>query len=245
MKESKIFISLVVQQLLFFSFCCVLLIGCKQKKIKDDFQDIAEFQEDQESTEDYLNKDIGVLLKTYEDPTRGLWQNPDLVVEKLGELDGKVVADIGVGTGYFTFKVANSAEKVIAIDVESKFLEYIEERKFELSGSSIVRKIETRLCQEDDPLLEPEEADVALIVDTYHFITNNRVAYMKNVYKGLNKNGVVLLVDYKVGQMPVGPPETMKVQLNTAVQELRNAGFTIQEIDTASLQFQYILKAIK
>jgi predicted RNA methylase len=204
-----------------------------------------ENKEESETTEDYLNKDIGILLKTYEDPSRELWQNPDLVVEKLGNLNGKIIADIGVGTGYFTFKMANSAEKVIAIDVENKFLEYIEERKFELRGAPTVRKIETRLCEPDDPLLKPEEADIALIVDTYHFIEKKRVEYMTIVHRGLKEKGVVMLVDYKGGEMPVGPPEQIKVDLDIVLKELKEAGFIVQEIDTTSLQFQYIIKAVK
>lgn len=237
-------ISILLNRFLLLLIATTLLIGCRQKRIKDQVQNSFENKEESETKEDYLNKDIGLLLKTYEDPTRELWQNPDLVVEKLGNLNGRVVADIGVGTGYFTFKMANSAEKVIAIDVENKFLEYIEERKFELRGAPTVRKIETRLCEPNDPLLHPEEADLALIVDTYHFL-ENRVDYMKIVHRGLKEHGFVMLVDYKGGQMPVGPPEQIKVNLETVLKELKDAGFSVQEVDTTSLQFQYIIKAIK
>lgn len=237
-------ISICFNRLFIILLTATLLVGCRQKRVKDQVQNSFENREESETTEDYLNKDIGILLKTYEDPTRELWQNPDLVVEKLGNLNGKIVADIGVGTGYFTFKMANSAEKVIAIDVENKFLEYIEERKFELRGAPTVRKIETRLCEPNDPLLRPEEADVALIVDTYHFI-EKRVEYMTIVHHGLKEKGVVMLVDYKGGEMPVGPPEQIKVDLDIVLMELREAGFTVQEIDTTSLQFQYIIRAVK
>jgi len=236
--------SVCLNRLLIISLTATLLIGCRQKRIKDQVQNDFENREENETTEDYLNKDIGILLKTYEDPTRELWQNPDLVVEKLGDLSGKIVADIGVGTGYFTFKMANSAEKVIAIDVENKFLEYIEERKFELRGAPTVRKIETRLCEPNDPLLKPEEADIALFVDTYHFI-EKRVEYMTFVHQGLKEKGIVMLVDYKGGEMPVGPPEHLKVDLDVVLKELGEAGFAVQEIDTTSLQFQYIIRAVK
>ena len=44
-------------------------------------------------------------------------------------LDGKTVADIGAGTGYFAFPLAKKAAKVIAIDIDQRFLDYIEQRK--------------------------------------------------------------------------------------------------------------------
>jgi SAM-dependent methyltransferase len=230
------------------SYLIIVLIlfitGCENRKVHKRDPGIIQNPEDVKVSQEYLSEDIGILLKRYEDPTRELWQNPDLVVEKMGSLEGKVVADIGVGTGYFTFKVANEAEKVIAIDIENKFLEYIEDRKFELGQASVVSKIETRLCKSDDPLLRPEEADLAMIIDTYHFI-EERESYMDKVHRGLSLEGRVLLVDYKDGDMPVGPPEDMKVPLSTALSELRGAGFNIMEVDTISLQFQYIIMANK
>jgi len=222
----------------------ISISGCHEREIHDRPSNKLIKEESKETKEEYLKEDFGVLLKKYEDPSRELWQNPDLVVEKLGNLNGETVADIGVGTGYFTFKIASSAEKVIAIDVENKFLEYIEERKFELGSAAIGRKIETRLCKPEDPLLEDEEVDVALIVDTYHFI-DNRIEYMKKVYRGLRPGGRIMLVDYKEGDMPVGPPENVKIKLSTTLKELERAGFTIAEIDTISLQFQYIIDAKK
>ena len=229
----------------FLGLIIVFVVGCRTKEIHNRPSDDLGEGKDTVSSEEYLSEDFGILLKKYEDPSRELWQNPDLVVEKLGNLNGKIVADIGVGTGYFTFKIANSAEKVIAIDVENKFLEYIEERKFELGSAALGRKIETRLCEQNDPLLGPEEVNMALIVDTYHFIISDRVAYMKKVYDGLQDNGTIVLVDYKKGNMPVGPPENIKVDLKTTLSEIIAAGFMIREVDTTSLQFQYIIDAIK
>lgn len=187
------------------------------------------------------NFDFNVLIEKYEDPERRMWQNPDLVLDKLGDLSGLVVADIGAGTGYFTFRMAENAHKVIAIDVDSRFLEYIEERKREMDADQ-AGNIDTRLTTEDDPSLRPNEADIALVVNTYHFI-ENRADYFEKVKKGLKDSGRLAIVDFKAGNMPVGPPEELKVSPETALKELRQAGFQQFSIDSVSLQYQYIIIA--
>jgi SAM-dependent methyltransferase len=231
-KEFLIFISLAI----FFS--------CSSKPEQDELlNDSPPIVEEQDSTVG-SNEDINLILKQYDNPIRDFWQNPELVVEKLGNISGKVVADIGAGTGYFTFRMAPLASKVIAIDVENRFLEYIEDRKFELGESGFTNKIETRLCLPDDPLIANEEVNVVLIVNTFHFI-RDRIPYLKKIYSGMQPGGELVLVDFKKGKMSVGPMESAKVALSTAVKELRAAGFTIEEEDTTGLQFQYIIKALK
>ena len=179
-------------------------------------------------------------IDEYEDPERGEWQNPNLVLQKLGDLNGKTVADLGAGTGYFTFRMAEKAKKVIAIDIEQKFLDYIEDRKLELPPK-YADVIETRLTMPDDPDLKPKEVDAVLMVNVYYYL-KNRIAYMAKVKKGLKKTGILVLVDFKLGDMPVGPANN-KVSVRQATSDLQKAGFKILEIDEKSLQYQYIIKA--
>src|SRR5579864_911511 len=74
-------------------------------------------------------EDFGKLVARFEDPVRAQWQKPEKVIASLGTLDGKTVADIGAGTGYFAFPIAKEAAKVIAIDIDQRFLDYIEHKK--------------------------------------------------------------------------------------------------------------------
>ena len=76
----------------------------------------------------------------------------------------QVVADIGAGTGDFAFPLAKKAANVIAIDIDQRFLDYIEQKK---KAEKIGANIETRLTAPDSPGLKPGEADVVLIVDTF------------------------------------------------------------------------------
>ena len=51
------------------------------------------------------------LVQTFENSDRDDWQDPDRVIDQLGTLTGKTVADIGAGTGYFTFRILPKAQR--------------------------------------------------------------------------------------------------------------------------------------
>ncbi|MEM8569109.1 MAG: methyltransferase [Bacteroidota bacterium] len=180
------------------------------------------------------------LVESYEDPDRGVWQNPNLIIEQFGNLTGKTVADIGAGTGYFSFKLAANGADVIAIDIDEQFLEYIEERKQELVGLS--GNIETRLSIPDDPLMDQYEADFILIVNTYHFL-NKRDIYLSKLRAGLKEMGKIIIVDFRAGKLPVGPLEKDKINIEIVEEELKAAGFSQIKRDTSALKYQFMIIA--
>ena len=191
-----------------------------------------------------LSESFDLRVKKYEDPKRQNWQDPKLVIEALGSLEGKTIADIGSGTGYFTFQLAVPAKKVIAIDIEQRFLNYIEDRKTEMHDKNLAAKIETRFTQPDNPKLTENEVDIVLIVNTISYISY-RENYLAKVLQGLSPGGIAVVVDYRLGAMPVGPDEQLKVNPQQVVRELRTAGFSIDKVDVESLQYQYLIKASK
>ncbi len=168
---------------------------------------------------DTLVDDPGV---TYEDPDRTTWQNPSLVIDKLGNLKGKTVADIGAGTGYFSFRLAREGARVIAIDIEQEYLDYIDKRQEE----SIV-------ASGNYPL-----------VNTYTYL-NDPVDYLTKVKKGMAETGMITIVDYKDAKNPVVNNATILVAPERVADELKQAGFSNVVIDRNSLQYQYIITAKK
>jgi ubiquinone/menaquinone biosynthesis C-methylase UbiE len=192
--------------------------------------------------EEYLtNTNFDKLVSKYEDPHRVEWQNPDLVLDKLGDLRGKTVADLGAGSGYFTFRMAQTAKEIIAIDIDQRFLSYIEDRKQELPAAQ-AEKITTRLTVEDDPSLQQGEVDIVLVVNTFHYI-KNRGEYFSKVKRSLKNNGFLVIVDFKSSDVPIAPPKELIVTPEVAFGELREAGFREFAIDEKSLQNQYIVIA--
>ncbi|HRQ28746.1 MAG TPA: class I SAM-dependent methyltransferase, partial [Saprospiraceae bacterium] len=176
---------------------------------------------------------------------RDIWQKPSIVLDLLGDLSDKTVADIGAGTGYFTFRIALKAQKVIAIDIDTFSLELINTFKRNLPPE-LQGKIETRLADPDDPQLEKEETDIIVIINTISEISE-RKDYLKTLLPGLKKGGKLVIVDYKLKKLPIqeAPPQEQRVPLNILENELAQIGYDPVISDDTSLDYQYIVFAHK
>ncbi len=171
------------------------------------------------------------------------WQKPQMVISLLGDLSAMTVADIGAGTGYFTLRLAKKAKKVIAVDIDEELLGYID-RQVNKNKDTLELNIETRYTHADDPSLSPEEVDLVLIVNTYPYI-KNRVNYFRKVISGISEGGRLVVIDFKKQKLPVGPAIDQKVPANLVVSQLDSAGFSSIEVNSSSLEYQFIVTAFK
>ncbi len=188
----------------------------------------------------YLNRvDVDRLIHAFESPSRAEWQKPYEVIELFGDVEGKTIMDLGAGSGYFTFRLAREGAHVIAADVNEEFQDFIREKKQEKAFESLAGNIELRKVEYDDPLLEKEEVDGLLIVNTYHHI-EDRVEYLRKTLKGIKPGGKLIIVDYKTG-IPGGPPEHHKLGLDVASGEVAQVGFSRITIDKEMLERQYVI----
>lgn len=182
------------------------------------------------------------LVADYESKERLVWQKPEMVIKRLGNLSTKTVVDLGAGTGFFAFRVVGQAKKTIALDIDRRFIAFMDSAKQELPPD-LRSRFEARLVETNDAKLKKGEADAVIIVNTYMFISD-RVAYMQRLRQGIAKGGIVLIVDYKEKNIPVGPPVSAKVPLSVVEKELRQAGFNSINADDTSLDYQYIITAV-
>lgn len=180
------------------------------------------------------------LAAGFEDPARDEWQKPDVVLGLIGDVQGKTVMDIGSGTGYFSFRLAAAGARVICADVDERFLGYIRERM----GREGVdpSRMELRHVPFDSSTLRTSEADVVLIVDTYHHI-ENRLEYFAEVRAGLKSGGKLVVVDFFKRDDPVGPPASMKMAEDVVVGELLAAGYNHITVHRDQLPYQYVIEA--
>jgi FkbM family methyltransferase len=148
---------------------------------------------------------------------------PDEVVANMGLRPDHVVADIGAGTGYFSFRIARLVPqgKVLATDIQPEMLAIMEQRKRELS----VDNVETVLGRIDDPGLAPESVDMVLLVDAYHEFSHPW-EMMNGINQALKPGGRLVLIEYRGedASVPIRPLHKMteaQVVAEMAVFDLR------------------------
>ncbi len=143
------------------------------------------------------------------------------VMDVLKIAEGKAVADIGAGSGWFTVRAAKrvgTKGKVFAVEINEDAVKYINERK----QKENLPNIETVLGKEDNPLLPKKAVDAVLILKTYHEIAEP-VRLMKNLLPSLRKNALIGIIDRN------GDDDSHGVNRETVVEEMKRAGFSLKE----------------
>ena len=141
------------------------------------------------------------------------------VMDILGIVSGKSVADIGAGSGWFTVRAARRvtpAGLVYAVDINPEAIRYIQSRA-KTEGIGNVRPI---LSKPEDPLLPAESVDAVLLLKTYHEVAEP-IALLKSLHKALRAQARIGIIDRN------GNGENHGVSRDTVVQEAGQAGYRL------------------
>ena len=106
-------------------------------------------------------------LSIFEYPDRDKKLHVDRVMDLLGIVQGKVVADIGAGSGWFTVRAAarvGPSGTVYAEDINPKAIDFITER----ASRERLDNVRPTLGAVDDTKLPANSVDAVLILKTYH-----------------------------------------------------------------------------
>lgn len=148
-------------------------------------------------------------------------EHPDQTVQAMDLPRDAVVADIGAGTGYFTFRIAAlvPAGLVYAVDIQPEMLNVIRKRT---QRRSVENVIPVR-GKPDDPTLPENAIDAVLLVDAYH-----EFAYpyemMRGIVRALRPGGKVFLIEYR-GEDPRIPIKPLhKMTRQQAIREMQAVG---------------------
>jgi ubiquinone/menaquinone biosynthesis C-methylase UbiE len=165
-------------------------------------------------------------------------ERPDIVIDVLNLHEGEVVADVGAGSGYFTFRMAKQVGekgRVLAVDLQDEMLDTLRQRALQ-NGFSNVEEIK---ASETDPHLPVGGVDLVLMVDVYHELYYP-FEVMTKVRESLKPDGRVVFVEYRKEDPAVPIKELHKMSVVQLVKEMNAVGL-VRLRTVESLPSQHIV----
>jgi ubiquinone/menaquinone biosynthesis C-methylase UbiE len=182
-------------------------------------------------------EDVEDYIAFLERPDRAAWQKPGAVVAAL-ELKGtETVVDLGAGSGYFSFPLARAlpAGKVVAIDIEPEMVRHIHHKAM----TEGVNNIEPVLGKADDPGVAAG-ADLVFMCDVLHHVPT-RAAWLTKLTSKMKPGARLVLIEFREGDLPEGPPEAVKIPRTEIVKLVTAAGLALDSEKPDLLPYQTFL----
>lgn len=175
----------------------------------------------------YLGREIAHVMghqgaDWLERPERAEEEKPDKMVDLLGLKKGDVVADIGSGTGYISWRMAQkvgSTGKVYGVEIQQEMLDLMDANMKKRGVTNVFGILGT----ETDPKLPPASVDLVIMVDVYHEFSEP-VEMMRNIVKGLKPGGRVAFVEYRAEDPTVPIKKVHKMSEAQVKKEAAAAG---------------------
>ena len=136
-------------------------------------------------------------------------ERPDLVLATLELKPGMTVADIGAGTGYYSWRIAQrvgAGGMVYAVEIQPEMIALLE-RQMSRRGAANVKAV---LGTVTDPKLPESSLDLALMVDVYHEF-EYPYEMLAAIVRALKPGGRMVFVEFRGGDpaVPIKPLHTM------------------------------------
>ena len=172
---------------------------------------------------------------------RQRWQKPDEVITAMGLRGKETIVDLGAGSGYFSFRFAKALPqgKIVAVDTQPEMVRHIHHKTMGEGFSNV----EARLADPNDPKL-PTSADVVFLCDVLHHV-QQRLQWLKKDHAQMSSGARLVLIEFKAGKLPEGPPEAVKIPKDRLIALVREAGFHLQRDTPSLLPYQEFLTFVK
>jgi ubiquinone/menaquinone biosynthesis C-methylase UbiE len=171
----------------------------------------------------YMDREIAQVMGHQgagwlERPQREKEEEPKKLLEILDFQAGQVVADIGAGSGYYSFRIADKVGprgKVLAVDIQKEMLDIIRRRM----KKQEVKNIEPILGTETDPKLPESGVDLVLLVDVYHEFSYP-YEMTEALVKALKPGGRLVFVEFRKEDPKVPILEVHKMSIRQVLKEM-------------------------
>jgi ubiquinone/menaquinone biosynthesis C-methylase UbiE len=190
----------------------------------------------------YMGREIAQVMSFegaawLERNTRQKEENTELAISKLPVNKNSVVADIGAGTGYYTFRIAPKVPKgkVYAVEIQDDAIKYLNDRSKKLKQNNIMVVKGSELS----PNLPDNAVDLAIMVDVYHELIYPH-EMLQAIRRSLKPKGKLLLLEYRAEDPKIEIKQLHKMSIVQANKELKSNGFHLVQ-DGEFMPIQHFL----
>jgi ubiquinone/menaquinone biosynthesis C-methylase UbiE len=153
-----------------------------------------------------------------ERPTRQLEEKTDDMIEALKLKPGDMVADIGAGTGYVSWRMAKKilpGGKVYAVEIQQEMLDLLSANMKERGISNVVQTLGTVT----DPKLPTNAIDLIIMVDVYHEF-DHPFEMTEGMVRALKPGGRLVFVEFRKEDPNVPIKELHKMSIEQVKKEM-------------------------
>jgi ubiquinone/menaquinone biosynthesis C-methylase UbiE len=182
----------------------------------------------------YMEREISLVMghlgiNWLERATREREENPTRAVQGLQLAPDAVVADIGSGSGYYTFRIAPLVPKgtVIGVDIQPEMVRFLSQKSDQLG----VKNVKSHLGKIDSIDLPATSIDAVLLVDAYHEFSHPN-EMMQSIFYALKTKGRVYLVEYRAEDPEVPIKPLHKMTEAQSIKEMEAVGLKHVRTDT-------------
>ena len=180
----------------------------------------------------------------FEQDGREVYNQRHAVVKALKLKPGLDVADIGAGTGFYSFlfaKEVGPTGKVFAVEITEDFLTTINR----LAKEQNLNNIHTVLSNQKDTLLAPQSIDLAFVCATYHHFEYPQTT-LATIHRALRPGGKLVIIDFRkqAGESSGWVMSHVRSDKDAVIKEIEHTGFKF-ESETELLKSNYVLWFMK
>jgi SAM-dependent methyltransferase len=193
----------------------------------------------------FLDESLNVekYVERFEGESRAVFAERHAIVNALELAPGDAVADIGAGTGFFSFLIADAVGRtgqVYAVEISPRFLDHLREQA-DVRGVSTMQVVEGTT---ESVELPRASTDLAFICDVYHHFETPE-ATLASLHEAIRPDGTLVVIEFHrvPGETSKFLLEHVRAGREVFQSEIEAAGFTfLDEITLPGLDDNYILR---
>jgi precorrin-6B methylase 2 len=193
----------------------------------------------------YMGREIARIMDAsgsdwLERPNRPAQENTEVAISNMMLKPASVVADIGAGTGYYTFRIAPRIPqgKIYAVEIQDELIKMLNDKKKETGA----RNVEVIRGDTLGVNLPDSTIDLAFMVDVYHELSWPR-EIIQSISKSLKRDGRILLIEYRGEDPAVRIKPLHKTTVEQLSKEMDANGFILERrVDVLPIQHFLMFK---